>query len=178
MNLALTLEIKDWFVFFPLRVKKKSQISLVLYMVKARTVLLSQTCKGFLNVVQANSFKCTPHSSPISKSKSLGSFPAYVPFLPMVLCLHYPQLMQASWVFPGLLKQPLQDSITLISLVSNPSSTGQGDAFQCHLIFLLCWGDDSVGKVHTYEDLNSHPRNPHKIQDRSTYLYPSSGERG
>lgn len=150
--------------FLPLRVKKKGRF------IKARTVFLSPICKGFLNVVWANCLSNAPLTPlPPLNPNPPGSFPAYLPFLPLILCLCYPQLIQTSEVFSWT-TEPASSG----SHISNiPCFQGQQDAFQCHLIILLCWGDGSVVK-----STISIPITHIKSRTVSHSCIPALGERG
>lgn len=146
--------------FLPLRVKKKGRF------IKARTVLLSPICKGSLNVVWANSLSNAPLTPlPPLNPNPPGSFPACLPFLPLVLCLCYPQLIQTSGVFSWTTEPassgPHISSIPCFQSIIHRAERCFPTSFD-HLTLLGRW---LSGKEHKYEDLNSHPHYPHKIQD-------------
>lgn len=124
------------------------------------------------------SFKCTLTPLPPLNPNPPGSFPANPPFLPSVLCLCYPQLMQTFWVFSWT-TEPASSALHISNIPCSPSIIHRvGRCFPVSFDCLTPLGRWLSGKEHMYEDLNSHPHYQHKIQDSIPYLYPSSGERG
>lgn len=158
MKLAITFEIKDC-LFFPHRVKKGTFI-------KACLVLLSPICKGFFNVVWANPLSNAPLTPrPPLNPNPPGSFPVHLPFLALVLCLCYPQLIQTFWVFSWT-TEPASSGLHISTIPCFQSIIHRaGRCFSMSFGHLNLLGRWLHGKEHKYEDLNSHPHYPHKIQD-------------